>query len=111
MSDTTTEMQSTLQWVGMDGIAVPIVMRTADGIAEKIAATTSAYVSLDKREAKGIHMSRLYALINQLSKLECNRDNIDQLLDDMICSQQGLSQHARISLRFNLVLKKIGITK
>jgi GTP cyclohydrolase I len=106
MSDTTTEMQSTLQWVGMDGIAVPIVMRTADGITEKIAASTSTYVSLDKREAKGIHMSRLYALINQLAELECNRDNIDQLLDDMICSQQGLSQHARISLRFNLVLKK-----
>jgi GTP cyclohydrolase I len=105
-SDINAEMPAKLEWVGMDGIAVPISMQTQDGTQQTFVANANIYVSLDKHDAKGIHMSRLHELINQLSTLECNRRNIEQLLDEMILSQQGISHHARIHMTFDLLLKK-----
>jgi GTP cyclohydrolase I len=101
-----TETPSNLQWVGMDDIAVPISIRMQDGSTQSLVAKSNVYVSLDKSDAKGIHMSRLHAQVNQLAALECNRESIDRLLAETVSSQQGISEQARIDLAFDLLLKK-----
>ncbi|MCG8314089.1 MAG: GTP cyclohydrolase FolE2 [Pseudomonadales bacterium] len=105
-SDTKVENPATLQWVGMEDIAVPISIPLQEDKLQTIVAKANVYVSLDMPGAKGIHMSRIHTVINQLEDLECNRENIDRLLGEMISSQGGISQEARIKLTFDLLLKK-----
>lgn len=96
----------TLQWVGMEKIAVPVILTDNLGQAQTLVGESDIYVSLDKREAKGIHMSRLHRIINTLAEASCSKETFDQLLDDMISSQQGLSEGAKIRLRFNKFINK-----
>jgi len=97
---------STLRWVGMDQIAVPLSINVGQGGVQSIAAKANVYISLDKPEAKGIHMSRLHLLINKLPQQECHGESLEQLLDEMIESQGGIGQSARIELSFDVLLKK-----
>lgn len=101
-----TEAAAKLQWVGMEDIAVPVTVCLQDDKPQAIAAKASVYVSLEKADAKGIHMSRLHQLINQLATKECNRANIECFLDEMVLSQSGIGQAARIELLFDMVLEK-----
>lgn len=105
-SDIHTEVPSTLQWVGMEDIAVPINLMQADGTSLQIAAKANIFVSLDSAQSKGIHMSRLHLAINELAAMQCHQKNLNRLLDDMITSQGGISQQAKIELRFDLILRK-----
>lgn len=105
-SDSTAETPATLQWVGMDDIAVPIVIRLQNDKVRALAAKANVYVSLEKPEAKGIHMSRLHHAINELADEECNKGSIEQLLDTMIDSQKGIGHGAKIELTFDALLKK-----
>ena len=54
-----------LEWVGMCGIALPILI---DG--QRLNARADAGVSLDDGEARGIHMSRLYLRLQQALGLD-----------------------------------------
>jgi len=105
-SELKAETSSTLQWVGMEQIAVPISMRLSKAKCQAIGAKANVFVSLDTPDAKGIHMSRLHKAINQLAELECNKDNIEYLLSSIIDSQKDISQQAKIELSFDLMLNK-----
>lgn len=105
-SDFVAETPSTLQWVGMEDIAVPISIGSQEENVQSIAAKANVYVSLEKPEAKGIHMSRLHHVINQLAAQECNQVNAEQLLDELIQSQNGIGREAKIALSFSVLLKK-----
>jgi len=52
-----------LDWVGMCGIALPILI---DG--QRLSASADAGVSLDDGTARGIHMSRLYLALEMLEQ-------------------------------------------
>jgi len=95
-----------LQWVGMEGIAVPVSINIDDGQRQTVAAKANVYVSLEKPEVKGIHMSRLHLLINQLGERECSKHVIESLLKEMIASQCNIGKEAKIELSFDLLLKK-----
>ena len=105
-SELKAENSAPLQWVGMEGIAVPISLKVSDDQFQTIPAKTNVFVSLEKVDAKGIHMSRLHKAINQLAKLECNKHNLGHLLDSIIDSQQGIGHQAKIELSFDLMLNK-----
>jgi GTP cyclohydrolase I len=105
-SDFIAETPSTLQWVGMEDIAVPISISLQDGSLQSIAAKANVYVSLEKPDAKGIHMSRLHHVINQLAARECNQLTIENLLNELIQSQNGIGREAKIVLTFDVLLKK-----
>jgi GTP cyclohydrolase I len=105
-SDISAETPSALQWVGMENIAVPITIKQVNGKGLQVAAKANVFVSLDSPESKGIHMSRVHLAINQLANIDCDKANINQLLDDMISSQGGISQQAKIELSFDLILSK-----
>ena len=105
-SDIKAENPSTLQWVGMEDIAVPISIKIAGVNVQTIAAKANVYVSLENPNAKGIHMSRLHSVINKLAERECNQEAIAQLLDDVIQSQNDIGQAAKIELSFSALLRK-----
>ena len=105
-SDIYAETPSTLQWVGMEDIAVPVSMKQDNGTLMQISAKANVFVSLDSPESKGIHMSRVHLAINKLADMPFEKANINALLDDMVNSQEGISQEAKIELNFDLLLKK-----
>ena len=96
-----------LQWVGMEGIAVQFSIMLPSGQPLPVAGKADLLVSLDCTKAKGIHMSRLYLLLNQQFSGK-NLDNfyLSKLLERMVNSQQGISQSAKIKLKFEVVLEK-----
>jgi rRNA maturation RNase YbeY len=56
-----------LQWVGMDGIALPI--RLCDAVAsDALPAQAALHVDLPAVQVKGIHMSRLYRLLDDYAQ-------------------------------------------
>lgn len=95
-----------LQWVGMEDIAVPLTFNLGDNTQQTVAAKAGVYVSLDKTSAKGIHMSRLHRLLNQLAGPNVNKEVLDKVLENMVSSQEGISQNARLNLTFDLLLPK-----
>lgn len=105
-SDVASASPATLQWVGMEQIAVPISMTLQDDTLQQLSAKANVFVSLEKPEAKGIHMSRLHLALNKLADRECNQASIDDLLEEMVNSQEGISQNAKIELSFDLLLRK-----
>lgn len=105
-SDISADTPSALKWVGMEKIAVPITINLDNDQKLQVAAKANVFVSLDSPESKGIHMSRVHLAINQLANLDCNKENLSQLLDNMISSQGNISQQARIELSFDLILSK-----
>lgn len=108
-SNANVETPLPLQWVGMEGIAVPISISFQAAKLQQVAAKADLYVSLQKRDAKGIHMSRLHAIINQLAERDCNKTTMDSLLLDMVASQSGISDAAKINLTFDVLLKKAAL--
>lgn len=97
----------TLQWVGMEKVAVPLHINLLDGSAVAINAQADIYVSLDDADTKGIHMSRLYLnLHTKLANNALTQACILDLLQTMVASQQGISQGARINLQFDLTLSR-----
>ncbi len=98
-----------LQWVGMEDIAVPLTLNVSDGKQQSVAAKANVYVSLDDATEKGIHMSRLHAIINQLANQVCDKNGLDLLLENMISSQGAISRSAKINLAFDLLLPKASL--
>ena len=105
-SDERAETPTTLQWVGMEDIAVPLTMNIQGEGLQTISASANLYVSLEKPEAKGIHMSRLHHVINQLAERVLKKQTLEELLDEMIHSQGQIGQEAKIELSFDVLLKK-----
>ena len=97
-SDERAETPTTLQWVGMEDIAVPFTMNIQGEGLQTISASANLYVSLEKPEAKGIHMSRLHHVINQLAERVLKKQTLEELLDEMIHSQDQIGQEAKIEL-------------
>ena len=96
-----------LQWVGMEGVSLPLHILNNKGEQIHTHAKAGIFVSLNKANAKGIHMSRLYLLLNeQLANKPLNGQILTTLLKNMLSSQQGLSLSAKVDLAFELVINK-----
>lgn len=93
--------QQPLDWVGMQGIALPICLHQ-----QRIACTASAGVSLDDSSARGIHMSRLYLALEQLEQQELKPALLLQVLEHFLFSHHGLSQQAYLDVQGELLLKR-----
>jgi GTP cyclohydrolase I len=97
-----------LDWVGMDGMAMPIRLAGEDGHDLHVPATVDVAVDLGDAAARGIHMSRLYLLLQQsLANEALSAPALRRLLDTCVASQQGLATRARLRLRYeHLLLRK-----
>lgn len=96
-----TRLPIPLDWVGMQGIAVPL--RIA---GERVVAFADAGVSLDEAEARGIHMSRLYLSLEALADAELSPTLLRELLKQFLRSHAQLSRRASLALRFDLMLRR-----
>lgn len=90
-----------LEWVGMQGIALPILLQ---GTA--LSAKADAGVSLDDGEARGIHMSRLYLALDALEQKELSPSLLRRVLSQFLDSHEGLSSCAYLNLHTELLLKR-----
>ncbi|WP_207885827.1 GTP cyclohydrolase FolE2 [Pseudomonas sp. 30_B] len=96
-----THLHVPLDWVGMQGIAVPLKIAS-----ERVAAFADAGVSLDDAEARGIHMSRLYLALGALAEAELSPALLRETLEQFLASHAQLSRRASLALRFELMLHR-----
>lgn len=93
--------QATLNWVGMSGIELPVLIQSKDQTI-RVSSRTQAYVNLTDPHSKGIHMSRLYLLLDQMATQEAlTPARVESILQKFIDSHQGLSDHAFVEFRFD----------
>ena len=90
-----------LEWVGMCGIALPVLF---DG--QRIGATADAGVSLDDGEARGIHMSRLYLALEMFEQEALTPALLRRVLQRFLDSHEGLSHQAYLRIHTDLLLKR-----
>ena len=90
-----------LEWVGMCGIALPVLI---DG--QRLAATADAGVSLDDGEARGIHMSRLYLALEVLELQDLTPLVFKKVLQQFLDSHDDLSICAYLRIHTHVLLKR-----
>jgi GTP cyclohydrolase IB len=96
-----------LDWVGMRNIALPLRVRGDDGVVMQVPASVDVLVDLRDPDARGIHMSRLYRqLQDTLVEEVLTPARLRRVLHACIESQGALSSSARLTLRFDQMLKR-----
>lgn len=96
-----------LDWVGMDGIEVPVCFDAGDGDSQRASARVGVFVNLVHAERRGIHMSRLYLLVDRyLSKQSLDATMLHSLLRECLASHADLSDHARITIDFEQLVRR-----
>lgn len=90
-----------LEWVGMRGIALPVLIE-----GQRLSAKADAGVSLDDGEARGIHMSRLYLTLEALEQESLSPALLHHVLKRFLQSHEGLSNRAYLNIHTDLLLKR-----
>ena len=99
-----------LDWVGMEGIALPVRIAGEDGAPVQVAATADVAVDLRQPGARGIHMSRLYLQLQQAFAGEAiTPAGLRRVLQGFVESQRGLSASARLALRYDHLLQRAAL--
>lgn len=100
-------VRGTIDRVGMSGIELPIFVKSSDGSRFRVPAKVEAFVSLDRPNAKGIHMSRLYNVAKALLDAEpLSFEVIKSMLLQFVDSQAGLSQTSQVKINFELPVER-----
>ncbi|RAO75362.1 GTP cyclohydrolase FolE2 [Dyella jiangningensis] len=96
-----------LDWVGMDGIEVPVRFDAGDGDVQRASARVGAFVNLRRPDKRGIHMSRLYLQVEQaLSTQTLSASSLRELLQGFLDSHKDLSDRACLSIRFEHLVRR-----
>lgn len=104
---TTAQTEGTLDWVGMSNIEMPIMVASKGESERMVSAHVDAFVNLTEAQAKGIHMSRLYLLLDELSTSNVlNYQSLVTLLDGFISSHNDLSDQAKVVFSFEYHLRR-----
>ena len=95
-----------LDWVGMGNVRQPLAIR--DGTAvNSVEARVQVYVDLADAQAKGIHMSRLYLILDEHAAtrpLSCA--GLKLLLASLVQSHRDLSGQAFVEFAFDYYLRR-----
>ncbi|KTB87431.1 GTP cyclohydrolase FolE2 [Pseudomonas syringae] len=96
-----------LDWVGMQGVEVPLML-CEPGATHPVHAYADLQVDLADPGVKGIHMSRLYRLLDGFAEHQVlTPDTLSALLEAMVESHVDChSSAARITLAFNLLCRR-----
>ncbi|MEM7100591.1 MAG: GTP cyclohydrolase FolE2 [Pseudomonadota bacterium] len=103
---TFTDAQESLDWVGMSHVHQPLLVK--DGEKSKaVQASVQVYVNLADPMAKGIHMSRLYLVLDEHAE---NRPltaaGLKLLLGSILESHHDLSTNAFVQFEFDHFLRR-----
>ena len=100
-------MPSPLAWVGMQGIDLPVLVEE-QGYTRELHAQVDVQVDLPRPEVKGIHMSRLYRLLDRLHEgAGMTSGSLKSLLTQMVASQTDCgSGNVRLRIAFDLLIRR-----
>ncbi|AZF18749.1 GTP cyclohydrolase FolE2 [Pseudomonas sp. R3-18-08] len=90
-----------LDWVGMCGIALPVLLE-----GQRLPATADAGVSLDDGLARGIHMSRLYLALQAFDQQPLTPALLRNVLQRFLDTHEDLSNNAYLRIHTHLLLKR-----
>lgn len=94
-----------LDWVGMDGIDLPLRIAGPEGEMLQVAASVDVAVDLADANARGIHMSRLYLQLQRsLVEEPVTPAGLRKVLAELVDLQRGVSTRARLRIRHDLLL-------
>jgi len=97
---------SALQWVGMQGIDLPLLLVEGE-YRRELHAKAAVQVDLPSPEVKGIHMSRLYRLLDEMASEPLSPRSLHQLLLALVASHQDChSQNARLRFEMDVLLRR-----
>lgn len=97
---------SRLEWVGMQGIDLPVTLEEP-GYRRELHARAGLQVDLPMPLVKGIHMSRLYRLLAVLEQAALSPATLRELLQAMLDSHLDCnSGNARLQLDFDLLVRR-----
>ncbi len=95
-----------LEWVGMRDIELPLLLQMSHEKL-RLPARATAQVSLDKQASRGIHMSRLYLLVQeQLTQNILTPALLAQVTREFLQSHADLSRQALVELQFEYPLMR-----
>ncbi|KAB0668686.1 GTP cyclohydrolase I FolE2 [Burkholderia territorii] len=99
-----------LEWVGMQNVDLPVVV-AEPGCRRDVHARADVQVDLPAPRVKGIHMSRLYGLLDRLADGEAlSRAGLQRMLRAMIDSHHDCAtRSARVRLRFDLLARRAAL--
>ena len=99
-------IEDTLDWVGMERIALPLQLQAHEQDAYPVHAKVNAYVDLVAPKAKGIHMSRLYLALDQLTQSAMTPKALIDVLEHFMQTHADLSRAAKVELDFDILLNR-----
>ena len=95
-----------LNWVGMERIACPLRLRLKDGTEVLTPGEVDVGVSLDDPSSRGIHMSRMFKMVqDRLSQVPVTPSVLRDVLQEIIPAQGGLSLSGQIKVRYQMPLR------
>jgi GTP cyclohydrolase I len=96
-----------LDWVGMEGIDLPVRVADGQGGIATAPAKVGVQVDLADPAARGIHMSRLYIALEQaLAGQALTPSGLRSLLHALVASHAGLSTRVRLRIGYAQLLKR-----
>jgi GTP cyclohydrolase I len=105
--DARAQVAGRLDWVGMGRIEVPVTLPLADGRTSTAPARVDAFVDLQRPEARGIHMSRLYLHVDRaLGERALTPAALRALLEEFLASHRDLSRRARVRIAFDHLVRR-----
>ncbi len=100
------QTEGVLDWVGMSNIEMPLMVEM-QGETRPVSALVEAFVNLKEPKAKGIHMSRLYLMLDELSvESALNIANLKSLLNNFVESHHDLSNEAHVKFEFDYHMRR-----
>lgn len=101
------QTEGKLDRVGMSNIELPLMVQTDNCPPQQVSASVEVFVNLGDPQAKGIHMSRLYLQLDELStESELTLTTLTTLLSGFIESHIDLSSEAFIKIAFDYNLRR-----
>lgn len=96
----------TLDWVGMSGIHQPLSIRDGKSVRQ-VQSRVQIYVDLADEMAKGIHMSRLYLILDEHSDTRpLSAAGLKLMLASVLESHRDLSTQAFVQFDFDYFLRR-----
>jgi GTP cyclohydrolase I len=100
------DLVAPLDEVGMSNIQIPICIRSGD-MKIPVLALAHVFVNIADPRSKGIHMSRLFLLLEEFAAMpSVSLKEMQELLDRFVASHQDMSDAAYVTLKFQLPLRR-----
>lgn len=108
---TTSSIASRLDWVGMSGIALHFRLQEARRGELQLQGNADIHVDIARPEVKGIHMSRLYLLLEQLAEsAPLSPRRLSRFLWQQLDTHRDISQAAGLSIQFPYLSRRPALT-